>query len=171
MSLNFKARKSAVKNKQGKQLWFPVLVKEGGMVTSHQIARKIAEKSSLTPGDVYNVIDGLIGELNDKLMNGHSVKLDGLGSFTVIAKASGNGVETPEEVNSSQIKTLRIQFTPSYKRTPMQGITRAMYEGVEFRRWSGDPYNPKNQQSGNNNGEDNNPGGSGNEGGNIDPDA
>lgn len=141
MPLDFRAIQSTLKTEDGKNLWYPTLVKHG-TIGIKPISKRIAEKSSLTEGDVYNVIRCLLGELNHNLMNGYSVNLDEVGTFTAISKAGGRGVEKPEDVNASQIKTLTIRFTPSYKRTPMQGITRAMYEGVEFRRWSGDPYAP-----------------------------
>lgn len=147
MAMNYRAIQSLFKTKEGKQLWYPTLVK-GGTVDSEHIAERIAEKSSLTRGDVYNVLDALVGEMNDKLMNGLSVRLNGFGTFTAIAKAGGNGVESPEDVNASQIKSLRIQFTPTGKRTPMNGVTRAMFRGVVFQRWSGDPYNPQNRITG-----------------------
>ncbi len=150
MPLNYKAFQSNIETKEGKRLWFPVLVKDGGTITLPMIAKRIASKSSLTPGDVYNVVYSLIDELNDKLLNGHSVCLNEFGTFTVIAKAGGNGVETPQAVNASQIKSLRVQFTPSYKRTPFQGVTRAMFDGVEFQRWKGDPYHPDNDKTGGN---------------------
>ena len=144
MAMNYKAIQSSLKTKEGEQLWYPKLVKEGGMVRTPQIAEIIAEKSSLTEGDVYNVVKSLIRVMNDKLMNGFSISLDEFGTFTAIAKAGGNGVKDPRDVNSSQIKALRIQFTPAYKRTPMEGVTRALLRGVEFRRWKGDPYHPQN---------------------------
>lgn len=159
MALNYRARQSVLENEEGEKLWYPTLVKEGGLITLEMIAEKIVEKSSLTRGDVYNAVDCLIGELNDKLMNGHSVRLDGFGTFTASIKASGNGVKDPKDVNSSQIKTMGIRFIPSAKRTPMQGMTRALFAGVEFRRWSGDPYAPNykyagKDTSGNNNEDD-----------------
>ena len=150
MPLNFRAFQSSLKTNDGEQLWYPILVKNG-MVTLPQIAKKIAEKSSLTVGDVYNVVNCLISEMNDKLMNGHSVRLDDLGSFTAISKSNGKGVKTGEEVNANQIKALRIQFTPTSKRTSFQGVTRALFDGVEFQRWSGDPYNPQYKLTGPNN--------------------
>ena len=106
MALNFRAYQSSLKTQEGKRLWYPILVKDAGVVTLPQIAKRIAEKSSLTIGDVYNVVNCLIGEMNDKLLNGHSVRLDELGSFTVIAKPGGKGVETPQEVNPAQLKRL-----------------------------------------------------------------
>lgn len=153
MALNYRAFQSTLENDEGEKLWYPLLVKESGVITLEMIAQRIVEKSSLTRGDVYNVVDCLISELNDKLMNGHSVRLNGFGSFTAVIKSNGNGVKTPQEVNSSQIKSMGIRFTPSGKRTPMQGLTRAMFDGVEFKRWSGDPYAPNYKYAeGNNSG-------------------
>lgn len=167
MALNFKAKQSTLKTKDGDQLWYPTLVKEGGTVRILKIAEQIAEKTSLTEGDVYNVVKSLIRVMNDKLMNGFSVCLDELGTFTAIAKAGGKGVKNPEDVNASQIKSLRIRFTPAYKRTPMEGVTRALLHGVEFKRWGGDPYHPKSNGAGG----DNAGGNGGDDGGAIDPDA
>lgn len=168
MALNFRAHQSSLETKDGKKLWYPILVKDSGMITIEQLGKKISEKSTLTIGDVYNVIHSLISEFNSGLMNGHSVNLEGFGSFTVIARASGKGVEDPADVNASQIKSLRVQFTPSFKRTPMQGVTRAMFEGVTFQRWSGDPYNPQYKFAGENG---TNPSGGDDDGDVVDPDA
>lgn len=144
MAMNYKAIQSSLKTKEGDQLWYPKLVKEGGTIRTPQIAEIIASMTSLTEGDVYNSVKSLIRVMNDKLMNGFSVSLDELGTFTAIARAGGKGVKDPRDVNASQIKSLRIQFTPSYTRTPMEGVTRALLRGVEFRRWTGDPYHPQN---------------------------
>lgn len=146
MPLKYKAFQSTIETKEGKKLWYPILVKDNGTITLPKIAKRIANKSSLTPGDVYNVVNALIEEFNDKLLDGYSICLDEFGTFTIIINANGNGVETPEEVNSSQIKTMRVKFTPSYKRTPFQGVTRALFEGAEFIRWKGDPYHPDNKK-------------------------
>jgi predicted histone-like DNA-binding protein len=180
MPLNYRARQSALK-KNGKNLWYPMLVRDGGMVTLLQIAEKIAEKSSLTVGDILNVINGLIGELNDKLINGHSVRLDGLGSFIVTARAGGQGVEDPKDVHAGQINSLNIHFTPTAKKTATRGgYTYALLEGVEFQRWPGDPYAPNYRLSGPDKpagGEEEKPGGGGSEeggggeGGSVDPNA
>lgn len=56
MPLFYRARQSQLKTKEGKKQWHLTLVKVGKMVTSQQLAEVIAEKSSLTPGDVHNVI-------------------------------------------------------------------------------------------------------------------
>ena len=46
----------------------------------------IAEKSSLTPGDVHNVIRNLMTVMRSQLLNSRTVRLDGLGTFTMKAR-------------------------------------------------------------------------------------
>lgn len=142
MALNYKAVQSNMPDKDGNKLWFPKLVLQIDSQSTKDIASQIAEKSSLSRGDVYNVLDNLISEMAQRLMNGYQVKLDGLGTFIPVASASGNGVKTPQEVNASQIKSLHIRFTPAYKRSRVGGITSAMFANVKFQRWKGDPYRP-----------------------------
>ena len=76
----------------------------------------IAEKSSLTPGDVHNVIRNLMTVMRSQLLNSRTVRLDVLGTFTMKARTRGKGVETPEEVNPNQVTALRCQFAPEYIR-------------------------------------------------------
>ena len=64
--------------------------------------------------------------------NSRTVRLEGLGTFTMIAKAGGKGVELESKVSSSQITSLRCQFTPEYTRAANGSATRALTTGVEF---------------------------------------
>lgn len=134
MTLLYKAFQTTMKSKDGIKKWFPRLVKFGKRVYIKDIADEIAEKSSLTRGDVYNVIDNLIGITGRNLMDGKSVVYDGLGTFTAVLKAGGNGVDTFEEVNDSQVKGIRIRFTPSYTHNGVEGTTRALFKGISFQR-------------------------------------
>ena len=52
MPLFYRAVQSPMANKAGAKLWHLNLVKTGATVTTQQLAEVIAEKSSLTPGDV-----------------------------------------------------------------------------------------------------------------------
>ncbi|MDR2859629.1 MAG: HU family DNA-binding protein [Mediterranea sp.] len=137
MPLYYKAVQSTIKSKDGKKKWHPRIVKSKKTVDSQKLGEMIAEKSSLTPGDVHNVIRNLMSVMKEQLMNSRSVQLEGLGSFTVIAHSNMNGVDTAKEVNPHQITNLRIQFTPTATRTPMDGTTRAIFTGAEFERWDG----------------------------------
>lgn len=163
MTLVYKARQSTLKSKDGKKKWFPQIVKVGKMITIHQMAGEIAKRSSLSPGDVKNVIDHLMDVMRIHLMDSHSVKLDGLGSFTVTAKANGTGVETEKEVNANQINGLRVRFTPSYTRNRIEGTTRAMFSELDFERYDGKSLKSVE--------DDTDPDDGGGGSGNVDPDA
>ncbi|MCD8032437.1 MAG: HU family DNA-binding protein [Bacteroides sp.] len=135
MPLYYKAIQSNVESEDGKKKWFPCLVKSKKIVETDTLADQISYSSTLTRGDVKNVLDNLMVVMRQHLMNSSSVRLEGLGTFTAFVQSKGNGVDTPEEVNPSQINRLRIRFSPTYTRNTFNGTTRAMYEGVSFERW------------------------------------
>jgi predicted histone-like DNA-binding protein len=134
MPLLYKARQSALKTKDGKKKWYPSLVKIGKVINTQELGELIAEKSSLSPGDVHNVVRTMMTTIRHELLSSRSVQLDGLGIFTMMAHANGNGVETFEEVNAKQVNKLTVHFSPTYTRNPDGGITRAMYEDVSYER-------------------------------------
>ena len=121
MPLIYKPYQANIANKAGQKLYYPRLVKFSKMVNTQKMAELIAEKASLTPGDVHNVIRNLMSVMREQLLNSRTVRLEGLGTFTMIAKAGGKGVVLESKVSSSQIVSLRCQFTPG-----------ALTSGVEF---------------------------------------
>ena len=122
MPLIYKPYQATLANKEGQKLFYPRLVKIGRTVNTQKMAELIAEKASLTAGDVHNVIRNLMSVMREQLLNSRTVRLEGLGTFTMVAKACGKGVEQESKVSSSQIVSLRCQFTPEYTRSA----------GVEF---------------------------------------
>jgi predicted histone-like DNA-binding protein len=75
-----------------------------------EISKDISGISSLSAGDVQNVISNLISELPKWLMEGDSVKLDGFGSFRL--SFSSDGAATKEEVTANNITDIRVIFDP-----------------------------------------------------------
>lgn len=132
MPLIYKAMQSTLPTKKGEKLYYPVLIKMGKVVDTQKIGELIAQKASLTPGDVHNVVRNLMEVMREQLLNSRSVRLDGLGTFTMISHSGGKGVATKAEVNPSQIKGLRCRFTPEYSRPAGTGTTRALTQGVEY---------------------------------------
>lgn len=130
--LIYKGKQSTFANKEGKKTWHISLMKSGKVVDTQGLAAKIAEKSSLTPGDVHNAVRNLLSVIREELLNGHSVRLDGLGTLTIYARTRKRGVEKKEDVNPNQITALNFKFTPEYTRPASLGTTRAITEGVEF---------------------------------------
>ena len=60
MPLIYKPYQATLANKEGQKLYYPRLVKFGKMVNTQKMAELIAEKASLTAGDVHNVIRNLM---------------------------------------------------------------------------------------------------------------
>lgn len=135
MPLYYKPVQANVCSEDGEKKWYPHLVKSRHIVDTVTLAREIAERSSLTPGDVYNVIQNLFGSVKHHLLDSESVRLDGFGTFTVKSHSEGNGVSSPGEVTHKQINRLTIQFTPSYKRVPFNGgVIYPMLSDATFQR-------------------------------------
>ena len=132
MPLFYKAVQSPIANKAGAKLCHLNLVKAGGTVATQQLAEVIAEKSSLTAGDVQNVVRNLMSVMREYLLNSRSVRLDGLGTFTMKACTRGKGVESADKVSPNQITALKCRFTPEYTRPAAIGTTRALTQGVQF---------------------------------------
>ena len=131
MPLIYKPYQANITNNAGQKLYSPRLVKFSKMVNTQKMAELIAEKASLTPGDVHNVLRNLMSVMREQLLNSRTVRLEGLGTFTMIATAGGKGVVLESKVSSSQIVSLRCQFTPEYTRSA-GNTTRALTAGVEF---------------------------------------
>ena len=132
MALIYRALQATVANKGGEKLWHLSLVKMKDVIVTQTLAEQIAEKSSLSPGDVHNVIRNLMTTMRTHLLNSYTVKLEGLGSFTMIAQTKGTGVKTAKEVGPNQVTYLKCQFTPEYSQIAGNSRTRAITQGVKF---------------------------------------
>lgn len=82
-----------------------------GTLTLSEIASEIAGRSSLTQGDVENVLRNLLEQMPVFLRIGMSVKLGDFGIFRL--SLSSEGKERPEEFSGANIRNIRILFTPS----------------------------------------------------------
>lgn len=130
MPVIYKGFQSVLKNKAGKQLFYPRVVLTGN-VSTDQIANEIAEYCSLTPGDSKNTIANLIRVLTTHLQASESVTLDGLGTFQLAMKSTGKGVGTKDEVSATQA-TITVRFHPSVTRNLDRTVaTRSMVTGVK----------------------------------------
>ena len=163
MPLFYYPRQSQIATKEGVKTWHLSLRKVGKTVDVQELAESIAEKSSLTPGDVHNVIRNLMSAMRMHLLNCRSVRLNGFGTFTMKARTRGKGVEKAEDVNPNQVTSLRCQFTPEYSRPAAIGTTRALLQGVEFVRYQGSVSESDTDGEGDNSG--GNGGGSGSDDG------
>ncbi len=97
-------------DKTAPKKWYasPVI---SGKTTQATISKEISGRSSLTRGDISNVIMNLIDELPKSLLEGRSVKLDGFGTFRV--SFSSEGADAEKDFEAHMIRNPKIVFTPS----------------------------------------------------------
>lgn len=79
-----------------------------GQIDEEYLAAEICERCSLTEADVLATICALKGCIQKHLEYGQSVKLKGIGTFSV--SATSEGVETPQECTPSKVKAQRVCF-------------------------------------------------------------
>jgi predicted histone-like DNA-binding protein len=81
-----------------------------GKLTIKDFAKEISGRSSLTRGDVENVLSNFLDELPTFLEIGMSIQLGEFGTLRL--SLSSNGVENPDDFDAADIKRARIIFTP-----------------------------------------------------------
>ena len=81
-----------------------------GAVNTNFIGRQIAGRSSLTIGDIMNVLSNFFDEIPTYLLLGQTVKLDGLGTFRL--SFTSDGADTEDTFKVGSIKNARILFMP-----------------------------------------------------------
>jgi predicted histone-like DNA-binding protein len=81
-----------------------------GKFTIKNFAKEIAGRSSLTRGDVENVLNNFIDELPTFLKLGLSVKLGDFGTLRL--NPVSEGVDADKEFTAANIKGVKVIFTP-----------------------------------------------------------
>jgi predicted histone-like DNA-binding protein len=81
-----------------------------GTITKADLAREIVALSSLSRGDVSNVIECILEVIPKYLLMGKSVSLGEIGTFHV--SFSSEGVDSKAEFNVGMIDGKKILFTP-----------------------------------------------------------
>ena len=131
MPVLYTAFQSVLENKNKQRLFYPRVVLKGH-VTTDQVAQEISEYSSLTKGDTKNTLDNLVRVMTTHLHASESVTLDGLGTFRLVMKSTGKGVESAAKVSPAQA-TVTVRFQPSTTKNANRTVaTRAMVTGVKF---------------------------------------
>ena len=135
--------------------WYPQSVTVGDPVTTDEIAQLLADFSSASVGDTYNILKNLARAMSIYMSNGRSVKLDGVGTFYYTLTAAGQGVDTPEEVNANQIVGVRVRFLPEYSRASDHTATRALVpDKLKWEEWGGEATGSTTPGTGGEDGDD-----------------
>ncbi|MDR1155306.1 MAG: DNA-binding protein [Bacteroidales bacterium] len=81
-----------------------------GSMDLKSISRDIADLSSLSPGDVYNVLVNFVNLLPKNTGKGFKISLGDFGSFR--ASFSSEGVDDPKQFNASMIRGKKVLYLP-----------------------------------------------------------
>jgi predicted histone-like DNA-binding protein len=92
------------------KIWYPLL-KSMKMVREKEVAKKVADETTLNPKEVEMAVSQLLKVVTDLLLDGHTVQLGELGSFRLTLSAEGSATEG--EVTAKKIKKVNIRFTAS----------------------------------------------------------
>lgn len=111
---------------QAPRKWYPVL-KSTGLVREKQVAKLLADETTLNPKEAEFAIAQLQKVVVNLLLSGNTVQLGDLGSFRVTVHAEG--AETKEAVTSKQIKKLTVRFSES--EALKEGLEKATFIAVD----------------------------------------
>ena len=109
-------------------------VQASGTADFEVLADEIAYATTLTDGDVANVLRALVKQMKKHLADGKIVKLDGFGSFQF--QLSGKGADTEKEYSTSLIKKMNIQFRPGRLIREVQNLNGLSFRKVSTRKIS-----------------------------------
>jgi len=128
----YREKQDPMPDKDGNLLWRPEIVRTGKTVNVKELSKHISNATTLTQADVTAVLLSLPEAMNVHLNQGHTVRLDGLGTYTVYGRSKGNGVTDKTKVRPSQFGSLVLKFTPEYTMNVGGARTRALLDGVDF---------------------------------------
>ena len=100
--------------------WIPVS-KTVSCYDAHRLAKDIEKESTVSETDVIAVLNAIPKVMTRYLAEGHSVKLDGIGSFFLTFECKKTGVDTAEEVSMDQVTNIKVQFRPAMKGSSKKG--------------------------------------------------
>ena len=100
--------------------WVPI-TKTVSCYDAQRLARDIEKECTVSYTDVISVLTAIPGVMRRYLAEGHSVKLDGIGSFFLTFECKKTGVDTAEEVSMDQVTNVKVQFRPAMRGSGVKG--------------------------------------------------
>lgn len=128
MPINYSVNPRRNPSEKGTPPKFYAKVQTRGTVNFDSLAEDIAYATTLTDGDVLNVLRALIKQVKKHLADGKIVSLDALGSFQF--QISGKGALTEEDYNTNLIQKVRIQYRPGRLVREVQNLTNLKFKKV-----------------------------------------
>ena len=91
--------------------YYPQVIRSG-TVNLEEMATIIAKGKRLQAFEIKSTLELLLACIEDELLDGNSVCLDGFGTFSLTAQCVRR-VENPKEIRAESVEVKRVTFTPS----------------------------------------------------------
>jgi len=96
-----------------------------GVVDLYDLAKQITKYSSLSLGDISNVLENMVDAVSLFLLMGRGVRIGRLGMLRILLKSEG--VNVPGDFNYNLINRVKLLFTPSVQlKKQLQDISYEM---------------------------------------------
>jgi predicted histone-like DNA-binding protein len=128
-SLTLQSSNPSVKNAPKK---YYAKVQSTGTVTVDELAAAIAYSSSLTDGDVLNVIRGLVYQMNLQLQAGKIVQMEKLGTFRLVIHS--RGADDEKSFTTEHIRSVSIGFRAGDSTRAATSTRAGAGGGLTFKR-------------------------------------
>ncbi|MCQ2076640.1 MAG: HU family DNA-binding protein [Bacteroidaceae bacterium] len=108
MSINYRLTpmKDNISKKPREAFYAQVVTK--GTIDTHTLCKDIANSCTLTVADMAGAIAALVEKVEQSLLDGYNVYIDGLGTFSISAESPL--VEHESEMKSKDIKVKNIHY-------------------------------------------------------------
>ena len=128
MTLEYKAVKmnSPLRKDGRKEQYYPRLANRQKR-NIRDVAERISEVSSFSTMDVLGILEAFVTQVPYFLLDNCSVELGDLGTFSL--HIGGEGVEYPEKMNASKVKSVKMAFRPSSR--VKRELQKAKFRKVE----------------------------------------
>ena len=98
---------------------------------SKRLAKDIEKESTVSYTDIMAVLTSLPSVMQRYLAEGHTVKLEGIGTFYLTVQCTKTGVERKEDCSQEQITNVKVQFRPEREGTGRKGVDLPAGDGEE----------------------------------------
>ena len=109
MSIPYVVRKKAdLSSGERKELWYgvPSKMQRRGGVKNKELAVRMAKTTGFHRGQIEGILSELVESIQDLLSSGHSVTIEGLGTFQTAL--TSQGCVLPEQVTPGDRKSTRL---------------------------------------------------------------
>ena len=130
MALKYYVRKGEKKlpNDGGTETYYVAQAMLDGKIEQQTIVERLVEKTSLSEGDILSCVTELFKEITSEMLEGHSVKMDNFGTFSLSIRAKSQATEAA--VTANTIERCHVGFRPS-TRWYDQYRNRVRYQKVD----------------------------------------